>query len=144
MGATARRVLRSIGAVLAGMAAVVVPSIATDAALHAAGVYPPLGKPMGDGLFVLATAYRTVYAVLGSYAAARLAADRPMRHAMAVGVVGLVVCIAGAVATRNAGPEFGPGWYPLALISTTLPCAWAGGMLGVMRRHPRTGTRVSA
>ncbi len=52
------RVLRRVGAVLAGLLAVVILSTATDALMHATGVFPPLGQPMSDGLFLLATAYR--------------------------------------------------------------------------------------
>ncbi|MCU1275764.1 MAG: hypothetical protein JWO48_3195 [Bryobacterales bacterium] len=84
---------------------------------------------MSDALLLVATAYRTVYAVAGSYITARLAPERPMQHALAGGVVGLVLSTVGAVATWNRGPAFGPHWYPLALIATAIPCAWAGGKL---------------
>jgi multisubunit Na+/H+ antiporter MnhB subunit len=124
-----RRTLRSVGAVLAGLIAIVIISIATDSAMHATGVFPPFGEPMSDALFLLATAYRIVYSVAGCYIAARLAPDRPMRHALALGVVGVVVSSAGAVATWNLGPAFGPHWYPLALIALAMPCAWLGGKL---------------
>ena len=113
----------------AGMLAIVVLSIGTDMALHATGAYPPFGQPMSDALFLLATAYRTVYGVAGSYIAARLAPDRPMQHALALGVVGLVVSIVGTVVTWGRGPEFGPAWYPLAIIAIAMPCGWAGGRL---------------
>jgi hypothetical protein len=36
-----RRVLRSIGAVFAGLVAIFIVSIGTDAVLHATGVFPP-------------------------------------------------------------------------------------------------------
>jgi hypothetical protein len=124
-----RRTLRSFGAVLAGFLAIVIISIATDMAMHATGVFPSLGEPMGDALFLLATAYRIVYSVAGCYIAARFAPDRPMRHALALGVVGVVVSAAGAVATWNGGPAFGPHWYSLALIALAMPCAWLGGKL---------------
>jgi surface polysaccharide O-acyltransferase-like enzyme len=97
--------------------------------MHGTGVFPPLGAPMSDALFLLATAYRIVYSVAGCYIAARFAPDRPMRHALALGVVGVVVSAAGAVATWNRGPAFGPHWYPLALIALAMPCAWLGGKL---------------
>jgi surface polysaccharide O-acyltransferase-like enzyme len=128
-----RRILRSIGAVLAGLLAIIILSTATDMALHATGVFPPSGQPMADALFLLATAYRIVYGVAGSYLAARLAPDRPMLHALALGVVGLTISTAGAVATWNAGSAFGPKWYPLAVIAIALPCAWAGGRLREMQ-----------
>ena len=124
-----RRVLRSIGAVLAGLLAVVILSIGTDMVLHATSVFPPWGQPMSNALFVLATAYRTVYGVAGGYIAARLAPDRPIGHAIALGIVGVIISIAGAAATWNAGPEFGPRWYPLALVLIALPSSWAGGRL---------------
>ena len=128
-----RRILRSIGALFAGFVVVVVLSLGTDLVLHATGVYPPWGEAMSDALFLLATAYRTVYAVLGSYLTARLAPYAPMKHALAGGIVGLVLSTVGAVSTWDKGPEFGPHWYPLALVATSLPCAWAGGRLRTLQ-----------
>jgi len=124
---------RSIGALLAGFAAVVILSIGTDVALHAAGIFPPLGKPMSDALLLLATVYRSVYAVVGSYITARVAPDRPMQHALAGGVIGLVLSVVGAVMAWNKVDTLGPHWYPLALVATALPCAWIGGKLRVMQ-----------
>jgi hypothetical protein len=124
-----RRTLPSIGAVLAGFLVIVLISTATDMVMHGSGVFPPLGAPMSDSLFLLATAYRIVISVAGCYITARLAPDRPMRHAIALGVVGVVASAAGAVATWNRGPAFGPHWYPLALIALAMPCAWLGAKL---------------
>jgi hypothetical protein len=90
---------------------------------------------VSDGPLVLATAYRIVFGVVGSYVTARLAPDRPMLHAMIGGVLGFVVSIAGAVATWNRGPAFGPHWYPVALIVIALPCAWLGGKIRVMQER---------
>ena len=130
-----RRILRRIGAVLAGLLAVIILSLGTDVVMHATGIYPPWFQPMADALFLVATAYRIVYAIAGSYIAARLAPDRPMQHALVLGVVGLALSIAGAVGTWNAG--LGPTWYPLALVATALPCAWVGGKLRAMQLRPR-------
>jgi hypothetical protein len=127
-----RRILRSIGAVLAGFLVVVVLSLGTDLVLHAAGVFPPWDQRMSDALFLLATAYRILYAVAGSYVTARLAPHRPMKHALVGGAVGLVLSAVSAVATWNR-PDLGPHWYPLALVATALPCAWAGGRLRAMQ-----------
>ena len=123
------RTVRSAGAVLAGVAAIFILSIGTDMVLHATGIFPPFGQPMSDGLFGLATAYRIVYGVAGSYLTARLAPDRPMGHALALGIVGVVLSIAGGVGTWERGPEFGPKWYALAIVAIAIPCAWAGGRL---------------
>jgi hypothetical protein len=132
-----RRTLRSIGAVLAGVLAVIIISLGTDVVLHATGIYPPWFQPMADGLWVLALAYRIVYGIAGGYITARLAPNRPMAHALALGVVGLALSIAGVAANWNKGPEYGPKWFSLALIATALPCAWVGGRLCVIRMRAR-------
>lgn len=118
-------------ALLAGFVAVVVLSLGTDLALHAAGVFPALGQTMSNGLFTLATVYRTLYGVVGSYITARVAPDRPLGHALVGGLIGLALSILGAVVTWNK--DLGPHWYPLALIATAMPCAWLGGKLRVMQ-----------
>ena len=124
-----RRSSRSMTAVLLGFFAVVVLSLGTDQVLHTLDVYPPWGQPMYDpGLNLLALAYRCVYAVVGSYIAARFAPHTPMRHALALGVVGLVLSAAGAIVAITM-VDVGPSWYPMALVLTALPCAWLGGVL---------------
>ena len=122
-------ILRSIGAVLAGFFATFILSIATDLVLHAVGVFPPWGQSMSDALFVLAMFYRTIYTIGGGYVTARLAPNKPMSHALILGVIGLLAAIAGTVATWNKGPEFGPKWYSLALVVLAIPCVWFGGKL---------------
>jgi hypothetical protein len=126
--ATQRSTLRSIGALFAGFVAVVILSIGTDMVLHATGVFPPPGRTMSDALFLLATAYRTVYGIAGSYLTARLAPRRPMLHALVGGGIGTAIATLGAILTWNQ-PEFGPHWYPLALVALGMPTAWAGGKL---------------
>jgi hypothetical protein len=88
---------------------------------------------MSDSLFLLATVYRNAFGILGGYVAARLAPNRPLGHALMLGLIGVAACSAGAVATWNAGPKFGPRWYPLALVATALPSAWLGGKFQLMQ-----------
>jgi len=120
----------SIWAVVAGFLAVVILSIGTDAGLHAAGIFPGLGQRMSDGLFVLATIYRTIYGVVGSYVTARLAPYKAMKHALVGGAIGMVLATIGAVATWNK--NLGPRWYPVALVVGALPTAWVGARLLLM------------
>jgi hypothetical protein len=124
-----RRIGRSVAAVIAGIVTGVVLSIGSDLAMHALGFLPPLGERATDGSLAVATIYRTIYGVLGAYVTARLAPYRPMLHAMVLGSLGLLVTIAGAAATWDKGPAFGPHWYPVFLIVLALPGAWAGGRI---------------
>jgi len=126
---TSRSLGRSVGAVVAGIVTAVGLTLVTDLVLQGMGFFPPAGQPARDGPLAVATLYRIIYGVLGSYVSARLAPDRPMWHAMIPGILGFVVSIVGAAATWNRGAEFGPHWYPVALVVTALPCAWVGGFL---------------
>lgn len=122
---------RSLLALLAGFITTAVLSLGTDVVMHASGVFPPWGQPMDERLFAWATGYRVTFTVLGGYVTARLAPRKPMTHVLVLGIVGTVAAAAGAIATWNQGPEFGPKWYPLLLVATGLPCVWAGGLLYV-------------
>ena len=119
--------LRRIGAVAAGLVTIIIVSTAVDIVLHETGFYPPWGDPMNSVHAAVATAYRILISIGGCYLAARLAPDRPMAHAIALGIIGVVISLAGAIATWNA--NLGPAWYALGLIAVSLPCAWLGGRL---------------
>ncbi|EJL27066.1 hypothetical protein PMI01_03980 [Caulobacter sp. AP07] len=128
-----RRLGRSVVAVVAGFATVVVLSIATDAVLHALKVYPPPEQGLHDPLLnLLALAYRGVFTVAGGWVTARLAPSAPLRHAFILGVLGLVAGTAGAVASWNL--NLGPHWYPIALAASGLPLCWLGGVLATKGR----------
>ena len=124
---------RSILAVVAGFVVVDNNSIGTDKVLSVAGIFPTNGQVMSSGLFGLATFYRTLYGVLGSYVTALLAPHKPMQHSLIGGAIGLALSIADAVATWNHQPSLGPHWYPVALIITAMPGAWVGAKLRLMR-----------
>jgi peptidoglycan/LPS O-acetylase OafA/YrhL len=133
-----RRILRRIGAVLAGLVVVFLLDLGIDSILHATGVYPPWFQPMRTSLWLLAIGYRTIDGITGGYTAARLAPDRPVTHALVLGLIGLVLSTAGVIGTWNKGPEFGPKWYPLTLVGIALPCALIGGLL----RERQLGVRA--
>jgi len=115
--------------VAAGLVTVVALSMLTDMLMHAVGALPGFGEPMGHGHALLALGYRIAYGVVGGYVTARLAPEAPVKHAVWLGVVGLVVGIAGALATWGKGPQFGPGWYAIGVFAIAIPTAWYGGRL---------------
>jgi hypothetical protein len=132
-----RKVLRRIGAVLGGLVLVVILDTAIDVVMHATGIYPPWFQPMRTSLWLVAICYRMIDGTIGGYVAAWLAPDRPLAHALALGSIGFVLSIAGVAATWNKGPEFGPKWYPLALVVVSLPCALLGGFLRARQLQAR-------
>lgn len=138
---TGRRIGRTIGALVAGLAVGLALTLGTDAILHATGVFPPFGQAMSNELFALATVYRVIYSVIASYVAARFAPDRPMWHALVLGVINLLVSLGGTVGTWNRGPEFGPHWYPISLVVLALPAAWLGGRIYASRQRAWSATR---
>ena len=124
-----RRILRRAGAVFAGVGLIFILDLGLDLIMHATGVFPPWLQPMSTGLWLLAVAYRAIDSIAGTYLTARLAPDRPLAHALVLGVIGVVLSTAGTLATWGKGPEFGPRWYPISLIIIALPCALIGGTL---------------
>ena len=118
---------KSIWAVVAGVLVIIVGTTLVDILLHVAGVFPPISQPIDDRLAALATAYRVVISVGGAWLTARLAPDWPMRYAMILGVVGVILGLVGLAATWNLG--LGPKWYPIALVVLAVPQCWLGGKL---------------
>jgi len=123
---------KSIGAVGAGVVFVVAVTTVVDVVLHAVHVFPSIEQPIDDKLAVLATSYRIVIGVAGAWLTAWLAPTTPMKHAMMLGYVGVVVGLAGLVTTWNL--DLGPRWYPIALVVLAIPQCWAGGKICEARR----------
>jgi hypothetical protein len=125
--------LKSIGAVVAGLLLIIIVSTLVDIGLHTAKIYPPVGEPMTNALALLASSYRLVIGIAGAWITARLAPARPMKHALILGAIGMVLGFVGVVATWNMG--LGPRWYAVSLAVVALPQCWFGGWL-VVRRSP--------
>ena len=129
---------RSIWAVVAGLLFIVIGSTVVDGLLHAAGVYVA-GERLDDKLAALATAYRIVLSVAGAWITARLAPAKPMKHAMILGVVGVVLGLLGLAVTWNL--DLGPRWYPIGLVLLAIPQCWAGGKIYEMQVAARARGR---
>jgi len=134
--APSRRIGRSILAVLAGIVVGIVLSTGSDFGLHAIGFAPSIKERWPNHLLALATLYRSIYGILGSYVIAWLAPNRPMGHSLVAGTLGLVVSSLAAAAAWST--TVGQHWYPVALALTALPTAWIGAKLWLMRSHSRT------
>lgn len=126
-----KSVLRSIGAVAAGLVLIAIFSGVTDDALENAGVLPKGTLPSTgpELLLVGVLGYRAVFSLAGCYLAARLAPGRPIGHVLALGGVGLVIGAAGSVFGRDLQPT----WFGVVLTSMALPIAYWGGRLSLGR-----------
>lgn len=126
---------RSIAAILAGFVFIVALSLATDAFIRS--VWPAgidaAGRAAGIGLLWLSLAYVGVFAIAGSYLTARLAPNRPLRHAMILGALGLLFSVLGTVVSW----DFAPVWYHVVALVLVLPYAWVGGTLRERQLQPR-------
>ncbi len=127
-----KNTLKSIWACFAGILVGVILSLGTDKILENAGVLPHDNLWVPALVIAFVIFYRTVYNIIGSYIVARLAPNRPMGHALFVGVLGTIVTLFGAIATRNM--NIGPEWYCVALIVLSIPSSWVGGKLFLRRK----------
>lgn len=123
-----KETLKSIGAVIAGFVLLVILSIIMDGILEKTGVMkiePFVDNPVW--LIAIIILYRTIFNTFGCYLTARLAPNKPMKHAIILGVIGVVLTIVGLVAMWEVPPR----WYPISLIVLTLPAAWLGGKIAI-------------
>ncbi len=123
---------KSIGAVLAGFIFIVITHTATDAILEGGGVLPKGNLFVGTGLILIVLGYRAVFSLIGCYLTAKLAPHHPMKHALILGLIGLVLSSVGAIVAA----DLGPAWYAWTLAAIALPIAWLGGKLYELRLQP--------
>jgi hypothetical protein len=118
---------RSVLAVAVGFVTIAALSISTDLLVRAAwpGAFDARGRTDSVALLLLTIAYVGVFAIGGCYLAARLAPDRPMRHALVLGGLGLAFSVAGTAAAWATAPV----WYHLVSLLLVMPYAWLGGWL---------------
>ena len=121
-------ILKSIGAVLAGLAFIVISHTAVDKILEGLGIFPPPDQGLHvSWMLALALTYRVLLSIAGCYFTARLAPSRPMVHALILGAIGVLGSAAGIPMAMSQ--NLSPVWYPVSLAILSLPCAWIGGKL---------------
>ena len=125
-------ILKSIGAVLAGLAFILISHTAVDKILERLSVFPPPEQGLHvTWMLVLALAYRTVLSIVGCFITGFLAPSSPMLHALVLGFVGIIGGVGGTFVAISQ--NLSPTWYPIALVLVTIPCAWFGGWLAERR-----------
>jgi len=116
---------KSFWAVVAGLLFTILITTLVDIAMYSAEVFTH--PPLTDRQALLATAYRIVVSIFGAWLTARLAPQKPMKHALILGAIGTVLGLIGAIVTWNL--NVGPHWYAIAVAALALPQCWLGGWL---------------
>jgi hypothetical protein len=119
--------MRSIWAVVAGFLFIAVLSLGADKIMMAMAprLFTANGGTTNLAILCLMTLYVAVFATVGSYLTARLAPSHPMRHALILGALGLVVSLYAT--TKMWGST--PAWYNIINLVLVMPYAWLGGRL---------------
>lgn len=133
---------RSILAIVTGFLVIGALSFGADAVLRQImpTAFDAAGRAGSVAVLLLTMAYVAVFAIAGCYLAARLAPNRPMRHALILGVLGLVFNIAGSVAVWDTAPA----WYHVVSLLMVMPYAWIGGKLRENQLGARDRSLVGA
>lgn len=122
------KILKSIGAVVAGLFFIFLTHNGTDFILESLGIFTPITQRFDTTwMVVTALVYRIIFSIGGCYVTAWLAPSQPMFHAMILGSIGLVLSTAAAIVLIPM--DLGPAWYPIALALSALSCAWIAGRL---------------
>jgi hypothetical protein len=64
----------------------------------------------------LVIGYRAVFSLIGCYLTAKLAPQTPMKHALVLGGIGVVLSAIGAIVAADLGPS----WYAWTLVGISL------------------------
>lgn len=114
-------VLKSIGAVIAGLFTGALLSLITDY------IMASLGMMMLDNfketpfwVVVIVILYRFVFNVAGCYVTGRVAPSKPVLHIWILGIVGFLMALSGTVVMWDQAFPF----YNIAIIAIALPSAW--------------------
>src|SRR5688572_24727509 len=93
-------ILKSIGAVLAGLLFIFITHSGVDIILEGLGIFtPPTERFDTPWMLITAMVYRTILSILGCFVTGILAPSRPMLHALILGFIGLALSTAAAVVT---------------------------------------------
>ena len=129
---------RSIWAIVAGALLIIGATTLVDIILHAVGFYPPLGQRINNLQSAVGTCYRIIIGVVGAWLTARLAPDRPMKHALILGLIGTALGSVGLIATWHKA--LGRRWYSIAHVVLAIPEVWVGAKLYELRSEKGRST----
>ncbi len=121
------KILRSVLAIVAGFVAIAVLALGADAVMLRAlpQLFGPEGRSEHTGLLLAMIVYSAGFAAAGAWLTARLAPNRPLRHALILGALGLVLAVPVTIRHWHTAPA----WFHVATLALTMPAAWIGGAM---------------
>ncbi|HEY0078758.1 MAG TPA: hypothetical protein VGB73_08945 [Pyrinomonadaceae bacterium] len=134
--------LRSILAVIAGSVVWMVTALGTDAILMSLWpqAYSAGGRVESVPLLLFTMFYAVLFGVLAGYVTAVIARRAEVKHALALGILQLLM---GIVATINFW-DTAPAWYHLIFLALVTPSNLLGGWLRANRRRKLGAGAVAA
>lgn len=118
--------LRSVAALLVGIAIVFALSAGTDLLLEHLNIFPAVSqRQFAVWMLLVALSYRCLFAIAAGYITATIAAKKRMRHVTILGYIALIVSIVGVITNWDKPNQ----WYAVAVAITCLPCIWLGGKI---------------
>lgn len=125
-----KTIWKSTGAILAGFILGAILSVGTDMTLNATSIMNMESfKENSVVVILMVIIYRFVFNVIGCYLTAKLAPNKPMKHALIIGVIGTVFALLGSAAMWDKAVA----WYNISVILISIPSAWLGAKLFIMR-----------
>lgn len=118
---------RSIMAVVVGFLVIGALAFGMDAVMMKAvpDAFGPNDEILSVPVMLFMMLYVALFAITGCYITARLAPNRPMRHALILGALGLAFNIMGSVQMWDRAPA----WFHIVNILMVMPYAWMGGRI---------------
>ena len=117
--------IRSILAIVVGFVLIGALSFGMDAVVRnfLPQEFSANGRVDNPAILLLTLGYVFIFAIMGCYLTGRLAPQNPMKHALILGVLGLIFNIIGTMSQWDTAPS----WYHIVALLMVMPAAWLGG-----------------
>ena len=124
--------VRSVLAVIAGSVVWMVTALGMDMILMSLAPtwFGENGKVESVPVLILMMSYALLFSVLGGYVTAAIAGRKEIQHALALGVLQLVM---GLIATVQYY-DMAPLWYHIVFLTLLIPANLLGGQIRANRR----------
>ena len=117
--------IRSVIAVVTGFLLIGALSFGATALMKVAMPGALTARTESVPVLLLVMTYVAIFAVAGCYITALIAGRSPMKHALVLGVLGLIFNVVGTIDRWDTMPA----WFHVTSLLLVMPYAWLGGRL---------------